>query len=274
MTLTEPVSAARAVAAETTQALAGAFGERLTAVYLLGSLAYGGYAPAVSDIDVAAVLTDRRPDDPDTVTATVDALRERTPLHGKLSVFWSSLPALRAGESDGRFPAIDRVQLAEHGRLLLGSEVAGQVALVSGPDLLVESARFALGVLATDEVIAEFHRPRRLLVDPVWFTKAVLFPVRLLRTAAEGSGRSSTNDEAIGWYLGRPDPAGAGLVRLAARVRSGAPLDPEEAATELATGLTPLYRAFLDDHTARLPPDLAADFARWGDRLPVQPSGN
>lgn len=269
MTMTEPVSAARSVAADTTRALADAFGERLVAVYLLGSLAYGGYAPAVSDIDVAAVLTDRRPDDPDTIAATVDALRERTPLHGKLSVFWSSLPALRAGESDGRFPAIDRVQLAEHGRLLLGSEVAGQVARASGHDLLVESSRFALGVLATDEVIAEFHRPRRLLVDPVWFTKAVLFPVRFLRTAAEGSGRSSTNDEAIDWYLGRPDPAGAGLVRLAARVRAGAPLDPEEATTELTTGLTSLYRAFLDDYTFRLPPDLVADWTRWGNRLPL-----
>jgi hypothetical protein len=272
VTTTEPVSAARAVAAETAQAFADAFAERLTAAYLLGSLTYGGYAPAVSDIDVAAVLTDRRTGDPDTVAEIVEALRERTPLHRKLSVFWSSLPALRAGRDDGRFPAIDRVQLADHGRLLIGSDVAGQVARASGRDVLLESARFAVGVLATDEVVTEFHHPRRLLADPVWFTKAVLFPVRFLRTATEHSERSATNDEAIAWYLGRPDPAGAALVRLAARVRAGAPLDPAEAASELAAGLLPLYRGYLDDHLARLrpagaPPDLVAAFVRWGERL-------
>jgi hypothetical protein len=272
VTTTEPVSAARAVAAETAQALADAFAERLTAVYLLGSVAYGGYAAAVSDIDVAAVLADRRSGDPDTVTATVEALRERTALHRKLSVFWSSLPALRAGHDDGRFPAIDRVQLADHGRLLLGSDVAGQVARADGRELLLESARFAVDVLATDEVVAEFHRPRRLLADPVWFTKAVLFPVRFLRAATGNAGRSATNDEAITWYLDRPAPAGAALVGLAARVRAGAPLDPAEAASELATGLLPLYRSYLEDHIARLqqsdaPPALIASFVRWGERL-------
>jgi hypothetical protein len=267
----DPVSAARAVAAETVQAFAEAFGDRLVAGYLLGSLAYGGYSPAVSDIDVAVVLTDRQPADPDLVDVTVGALRERSPLHRKLSVFWSSLPALRAGESDGRFPGIDRVQLAEHGRLLFGPDVAGEVGRVSGRELLLESSRFAVDLLATDEVIAEFQRPRRLLVDPVWFTKAVFFPLRLRFSAEVATGRSARNEEAIKWYLDQPLP-GRDLVRLADRVRGGEPLDPEEAAASLSADLVPLYQRFLDDdldhlRRAEAPPDLIAAVERWRDRL-------
>jgi len=262
------VSAARAVAAETAHTFADAFGDRLTAVYLLGSLAYGGYAPAVSDIDLAVVLADRRPADPATVTAIVDRLRGQSALHAKLSVFWGSLPALREGRDDGRFPAIDRVQLAGQGRLLLGDAVADQMAGASDRDLLLESAGFAAGLLASDEVVGEFHQPRRLLKDAVWFTKAVLFPVRFLR------GASTTNDEAIDWYLGRPGRTGEDLVRLAARVRAGAPLEPAEAEPALAAGLAPLYRVYIDDHLVRLrrtaaPADLVTAFIRWRERLPA-----
>ncbi|MFG1609269.1 hypothetical protein [Actinoplanes sp. NPDC049265] len=269
----DPVSAARAVAAETIQAFADAFGDRLAAGYLLGSLAYGGYAPAVSDIDVAVVLTDRQPGDPDLVDATVGALRERSPLHAKLSVFWSSLPALRAGESDGRFPGIDRMQLVDDGVLLAGTDVTGQVGRIPGRDLMLESIRFAVELLATDEVIAEFHRPRRLLVDPVWFTKAVFFPLRIRFSAEGGAGTSSKNDDALMWYLvNRSQPPGGDLVRMANRIRGGEPLDPEEAAISLAAGLVPLYRRFLDDHLYHLrrvdaPPELIAAVERWNERL-------
>src|SRR5690606_35839242 len=97
------------------------------------------------------------------------------------------------------------LDLASHGLLLLGSDVARQVAIPTAGELLVDSARFAVDVLATNEVIAEIHRPRRLLDDPVWFTKAVLFPVRLLYSSAVTMGRAATNDHAITWYLAQPD---------------------------------------------------------------------
>jgi len=52
-----------AVLADAVAALAAAFGPRLLAVYALGSLAHGGFRPLVSDVDVAAILTD--PIEPD-----------------------------------------------------------------------------------------------------------------------------------------------------------------------------------------------------------------
>lgn len=271
MTTTEPAVAARTIAAESARAHQDAFPERLVAVYLLGSLAYGGYAPAVSDIDLAVILTDTRDGDADTIQRTGEALRGQSDLHRKLSVFWSSLPALRDGRDDGRFPTLDRLQLADHGLLLLGRHVAPQVARPAPDELLLAGARFAVDILATDEVVAEFHRPRRLLADPVWFTKAVLFPVRFRYTHARTGGRAATNDEAIAWYLAQPSAVAPSLVRLAERVRAGHPLEPTQVEPELAAGLVPLYQHYLDNQTRLLrrvnAPDLVTAFTRWGQRL-------
>lgn len=265
MTTTDPTTAARTVADEAAHAYQDVFAERLTAVYLLGSLAYGGYAPAVSDIDLAVILTDTRDGDARTIQTTSE------PLHRKLSVFWGSLPALREGRDDGRFPALDRLELADRGALLLGDDVAWQVARPSADELLLESARFAVDVLGTDEVVSEFHRPRRLLTDPVWFTKAVLFPVRFLYTSTQAAGRAANNDEAIAWYLSQPRAA-TSLVRLAQRVRAGEPLAPGQVAPELAAGLVSLYQHYIEEQVLLLrradaPGDLVAAFTRWGQRL-------
>jgi hypothetical protein len=268
MTTTDSTAAARAVADECARAYQDAFADRLVAAYLLGSLAYGGYAPAVSDIDLAVVLADVRDSDSETIADTIENLRGQGRLYQKLSIFWSSLPALRNGHFDGRFPALDRLQLAEHGVLLLGDAVSHQVARPSTADLLLEGARFAIDVLATDAVTAEFRRPRRLLTDPVWFTKAVLFPVRFLYTSMRAGGRGATNSEAIAWYLAQPEPTAASLVRLAALVRAGHPLDPEQVAPELAAGLIPLYQHYIDYQTPRLrranaSTSMVTAFTRW-----------
>jgi hypothetical protein len=266
------VTEARRVAIECARAFQDVFAERMIAGYLLGSLAYGGYAAAVSDIDLAIILTDIRDDDPSAVETTSGILRRKGGLHRKLSVFWGSLPALRQGRDDGRFPALDRLELADHGLLLLGDDAAGEIARPTTGELLLESSRFAITLLATDDVIAEFRHPRRLLEDPVWFTKAVLFPVRFLYTNENTTGRAATNDEAIAWYRTRSEGPAPSLVDLAARVRAGHPLNPTEAIPELATGLLPLYRHYIDSHTCHLrgadaPTDLVTAFAHWRERL-------
>src|SRR6266540_1979682 len=147
----EPAAAARAVALEAAHTYRTRFADRFVAAYVLGSLAHGGYAPAVSDIDLAVILTGADGRDGDTVADAHQALGQGGALYRKLSVFWASLPALRRGHDDGRFPAIDRLDLAEHGRLLLGDEVAGQVAVPTADELLVDSAQFAVKVLVTAE---------------------------------------------------------------------------------------------------------------------------
>ncbi|WP_422770463.1 hypothetical protein ACN28C_27760 [Plantactinospora sp. WMMC1484] len=268
----DPVAAARSVAEEGARAYQRVFTERFVAAYALGSLAHGGYAPAVSDIDLAVLLTDVRDGDAETVAETGRILRERGEPYRRLSVFWGSVTALSQGQDDGRFPAIDRLDLAEHGLLLLGSDVADRVAVPDADELLVDGAWFALTVLATDEVIAEVHQPRRLLHDPVWFTKAVLFPVRFFYSSAVTMGRAATNGDAIRWYLDQPGAVATPLVRLAAAVRAGAALREAEAAPLLAAGLRQLYRRYAEEQAERLrhagaPDGLVAALTRWRGRL-------
>ncbi|HEY4455806.1 MAG TPA: hypothetical protein VGN81_15945 [Pseudonocardiaceae bacterium] len=262
-----PTDAARAVALDAANAYRDAFADRLTAAYALGSVAHGGYAAAVSDIDLGLVLAEIQDGDAALVESTREALLERGPLYRKLSVFWASLPALRQGRSDGRFPAIDRLDLHDNGALLLGDEVAAQATVATAEELLLDSARFAITLLASDAVIAECHQPSRLLTDSVYFTKAVLFPVRFLFSTKKTDGRAATNDEAIDWYLAQPEPVAADLVRLAAEVRRGAPLDTNQATRLLAAGLIPLYQHYIDELTPRLPTDLADAFTQWGKQL-------
>lgn len=272
MTKTDPATAARAVATEAAEEYQETFGERLISAYVLGSLSYGGYSPAASDIDLALVVSDVREGDRESVAAATAELQERSPLHRKLSVFWASLPALREGRDDGRFPAMDRLQLADFGRLLLGNDVLAEVARPPASELLLESARFAIAVLAAPEVTAEFHEPKRLLVDTVWFTKAVLFPVRFLYSGTTSTGRAANNDEAIEWYLSQPEAPAGSLVRLALRVREGHALDAAELGPELKAGLVPLYRHYIEDQLRQLkeidaPADLVAAFEDWNQRL-------
>ncbi|MEV0844186.1 hypothetical protein AB0I55_32145 [Actinocatenispora sera] len=261
---------ARGVALGAARVWQAAFGERLTAAYLLGSLAHGGYSPSASDIDLGIVLSEVRPGDRQLADDCATSVREQAGLYGKVSAFWASLPALRDGREDGRFPALDRLDLADHGQLLLGIDVREAVARPDRTELLLSSSRFALEILAVPEVVAEFHQPQRLLTDVVLFTKAVLFPVRFLHAAAEDGGAVG-NDVALDWYLAEPDPVSAPLVRLAASIRAGAALDPDKALPLLA-GLRPLYRCYIDDRVERLrlagaPDDLISGFATWRDRL-------
>jgi hypothetical protein len=254
---------ARAVALESAHAYRTVFADRFVAAYALGSLAHGGYAPAVSDIDLAIIVTTVHRGDTGIVADTHQALGQRGALHRKLSVFWSSLAALRQGDDDGRFPAIDRCDLAD---------ITAQVAIPTAEELLIDGARFAVGLLASDEVIAEIREPRRLLVDPVWFTKAVLFPIRFFYSANVTRGRAARNDEAITWYLTQPQAIATQLVRLAAEVRAGQPMDPALAVPLLAAGLVDLYRLYTEDQVRRLrqagaPADLIAAFTSWTRQL-------
>jgi hypothetical protein len=246
--------------------------ERLIAAYALGSLAHGGFAPAVSDIDLALVLDSRRPDDERTIDQATRALHDTDSFHQRLSVFWSSLPALREGRDDGRFPSVDRLDLRDSGLLLLGEDVRGEVDRPSADALLTDNVRFALQVLATDPVLAQFHDPARLAGDTHRFTKAVLLPLRFLYTAAHTEPGST--DDAIRHHLAQPSPVAAELVRAATRARHGHPDSPQRLTELLEADLVPLYLHYIDSCLPRLTPadtDLAQRLARWRARLVNRP---
>ena len=258
-----------AVLAQAVTAYRRAFGSRLLAGYALGSLAHGGFSPLVSDVDLALLLSaPLRPADQWLVRRTAARVRSGgTPLHERLSVFWGT-PATLRGQPGGRMPALDRLDLLDHGRLLTGGDVRAGVPRPGQSELLAASARFALGFLRgasgpADRLrrlvsggrgpdaspVPEIRDPRLLASrGPRRLTKVVLFPVRFLFTARTGQAGPVT--AAARAYLASPQPRAAGLVTAALAWRYQ---DPGAAAAGLLEReLSPLYREFLDEYAVRL----------------------
>ena len=260
-------------------------GDRLVAAYAVGSLAHGGFSALVSDVDLGLVLADPlRPGDDEVVQAIADTVkRGASPLHSRLSIFWGTLSTLCGQVEGGRFPALDRLDLLEHGRLLLGNDIRGDTARPAPTELLIVGAEFALDFLAGrrtsgdsrlgsmvpgEDASEEIRQPELLMSrGPRRLTKLILFPVRFLFTAA--TGRVGTNDVAVEHYIARPDAPATELVRAALSWRINGP--GPDAVGLVGRELSPLYLYYIDDHAPRLVragrPDLSEAFRRWRSRI-------
>ena len=280
------------VLAEAVESCRLALGDRLLAAYALGSLAHGGFSELVSDIDLGLIVSDPLlPEDAAMIQVVAEGERSKgSALHERLSVFWGTPSTLRGEQEGGRFPALDRLDLIENGRLLAGSD--DERARLPRPDaveLLVAGANFALDYLAGvrgpaglpapglaslrpagEDAIEEIRSPDLLVAHGVRrLTKLVLFPVRFLYTAA--TGRVGTNDAAAAHYLGDDRAPSRTLVAAALAWRTAAPTDGAAAAALLREQLLPLYLHYIADHIARLDSlgenELADGFKEWRDRL-------
>jgi hypothetical protein len=274
---------AEAVLLNAVDAYRAALGERLMAVYALGSLAHGGFSPLVSDIDLGLIVQDPvRSGDARTIRAVAEKTRG-APLSERLSVFWGSPSTLRGERPGGRFPPLDRLDLLEHGRLLVGVDARSGLCRPSAEELLVSGAEFALEFLAgvrdpgdprtrgrrspsaaTQDAVEEIRRPELLLARGVRrLTKLALFPVRFLFAA---TGLLGSNEDAVAWYVTRGNAPGTGLVAAALAWRTVPP--DEKAAVELLhRQVVPLYLHYVDDHIARLESSDRSELARAFERL-------
>ena len=122
------------------------WGNRLVAAYALGSLAHGGFSINVSDVDLGLILSDPIDDqDSERVDALTAAIKgSGMALAERLSTFWGSLVTLSGNAPGGRFPPLDRLDLKQFGRLLVGRDIRDQLLTPSLRDLVVEGAEFAL----------------------------------------------------------------------------------------------------------------------------------
>ncbi len=217
------------------------FGANLAACYAIGSLAHGGFASLVSDVDLVLVLNDGQGDVRARISRVADAVRGEceSPLAQRLSVFWSDWPGVRHGAGPThRLPTIDRLDLLESGRLLFGHDARQPAVTPDRGELVIDSAQFALGRI-DESYRADLHDPSRLVTAGARaVTKATLFPVRFLYTL--DTGRIGRNDDAIEWYRGPHGP----LVQAAGRWRYQG-LDGA-AETLLTDHLVRLYLEFVD----------------------------
>ena len=300
---TQGVERGHAVLADAVAAYRWVLGKRLLAAYALGSLAHGGFSPLVSDVDLALILTDPlgKADSARVKTVAWGLRAKGSALHDRLSVFWGTPSSLAGRVSGGRFPALDRLDLLEHGLLLLGEDVRGCLLPPARNELLVSGALFALEHLAGSAVrpprrargvgpltklvpfparlvpaaygdaLEEIRCPKLLLSRGVGrLTKLVLFPVRLLFTAE--TGRIGANAAAVEHYLAADTaPPGASLVVAALAWRTMPPDNDGAVLSLLEDGIRPLYLHYIDDQRARLDSlgrhDLAEVFGKWQSRL-------
>jgi hypothetical protein len=280
------------VLTEAAEAYRVALGDRLVAAYALGSLAHGGFSELVSDIDLGLIVRDPlEPQDAETIWAAADTeKRKGSALHERLSVFWGTPATLRGEQNGGRFPALDRLDLIENGRLLAGSDGARLgLPRPSAGELLITGAEFALDYLAGvrrpgalpaeglgsmrragEDAIEEILSPDLLLARGVRrVTKLVLFPVRFMYTAA--TGRVGTNDAAVARYLRDDQAPSIGLVAAAFDWRRAPPRDRAAASELLREQMLPLYLYYIDDHLERLcsvgEVGLACAFREWRSLL-------
>lgn len=249
------------------------FGPRLLASYALGSLAHGGFCPAVSDVDLALVLADPLSDADataiETLTRSIRARPER--LADRLSVFWGSAATLSGNVAGGRFPPVDLADLRQYGRLLEGCDIRHAVREPSRSELIVAAADLALARFAGAEPLAQCRDPAPLVAAGARaLTKRVLFPVRFLYTAR--TGRIGLNAEAVADFLATHAGPAARLVQQAFAWRSQpfASNHPDVLAQARA-GLRPLYRLFVAEYLPWLESAGGAAqadaFRAWGARL-------
>ncbi|WP_051341732.1 hypothetical protein [Pseudonocardia spinosispora] len=259
-----------AVLAAAVDAAVEVFGDDLDAAFALGSLAHGGFAPLVSDVDIAFVLRGLRPDSAERIARVGERARTGSPLARRLSIFWTDWAGVRGeGWNGGRLPQVDRLDLVDSGRLLHGVDRRGTVVRPGHEDLVLDAARFAVSSFDAD-YLGGLRAPGRLLALGVRsVTKSVLFPVRFLYTLH--TGRLGLNEHAASWYRqdGRP---GEPLVSAASRWRLIG-VDDDVAAPELLDRhLGGIYRElfteYADDLAARGHADLAGQLRARG-QLPA-----
>lgn len=258
------------------------FGGRLVSAYRLGSLAHGGFSPEVSDVDVAAVLDELEPDDAEQMAGIRARVAQRCDVVAaqRLSIFWSTWQDLCTGVlGTGRFPLVDRLDLARDGQCVHGVDRRSEVARPNASALRVEGAEFIVARLTDPSRDAMLTDPAALLRAGVReASKAVLFPVRFIATADTGDVLSNP-DAATHVVATRPGAVAELTAAALVWRQTGLGAGDEGRAADtavLAAGLPPLYAALADAYGPRLQsagrPELAAAIDAWVQRLwPTHP---
>lgn len=234
-----------------------AFGARLRGLYLLGSLAHGGFAPAVSDLGVALLLAaPLAAEDAERIAAVAAYCDAAHPAYARrLSLFWGTVEdfaAVDAIQLPGRFSALDRLDLIAQGRHIAGEELRAQLAPPSRAAVL-ENSRQDLLRFVRDPARYGFLTGGAVpdTSDRRALTRLCLFPARFLHTAR--TGEVASNDAAARSYCALHRGACVDIVGLALTLRH----DPARTLREdeeglLATELRPYYERFLREFLSLL----------------------
>jgi hypothetical protein len=181
-------------------------GDDLLSAYAIGSLAHGGFRPAVSDVDLALLTDDRPARNMVQIAAavTADVCGSAHQLGGRLSVFHAPWTAFGDPPPDARFPPIDRYDLVRYGILVHGVDLRATHATLPTADAVREHAVDSALRRVTPALLAEDLE--QLAAGDITVhdaTKLVLWPVRLQHVC--DSGQATGNADAVAHYRQLPD---------------------------------------------------------------------
>lgn len=240
------------VVADAVGAAQAVFGAEIEAIYSLGSLAHGGFAPLVSDVDVAIVLGSTGPDTAERIAAVQSLVVERasSPLSSRLSLFWADWDTVRTGLGDNyRLGPVDRMDLLDCGRLLVGADRREPSVRPSSQDLVSMSCEVILSKF-TESYLAGLEDSEALVLGgPRAVTKAILFPVRFMYTLRTGA--IGLNESSARWYAAEALPGGD-LALKALEWRNEGISDPELAVQMLDAELATLHVECLTEYAKHL----------------------
>lgn len=257
---------------EVSESLRVALGQQCLAIYLMGSLARGGFSPLASDIDIGVVVDTKMDSTGDIIQRIRAQVAQGHPeIRNNLSIFWGSIRSINGVIDGGRYPPFDRLDLINHGQLVYGLDVRNQLIPPSRKELENDSALFALDYLARDARVSEFgHLKNMAQQGVVHVTKTILFPARFIYLAQ--TGNIAGNDSSKEYYLKYFSGPDATLVKQGYEWRlKGLPDDLALVCRYLEEGLVILYVNFIDiyvqkmEHYAEF--EIAGDLRSWKNRI-------
>ena len=230
------------------------FNDRCMAIYLMGSLARGGFSERASDIDVGVILAGplREADQADIDSSVLAITNSYPQIENNLSVFWGSVDSINGVVDAGRYPPFDRLDLIEHGALLQGEDIRDRLLKPGKQELEIAGAEFALDYLGHPARIDEFIDCARFASkDAVYITKTILFPARFLYL--EHTGKVAGNDVSCQYYLNNFQGSDAELIEQGYQWRlHSLPGDTGLVIDWLSQGLVKLYCNFIDIYAERM----------------------
>jgi len=184
-------------------------GARLLGVYLIGSLAHGGFSGRYSDIDMAIVAEDGL------------GRFVRYLMHAKaatlslqlapmLSLFWTSRHF-----SLGRFPLLDRVDYLDHAVTVERERVLPLRPSLEETRVYLRGVPFAKWAEDAQQFVSfDALKPK----DHKAYIRTLLYPARLIYSWT--TGRVASNDDAVAFlYEQRPAGLDVDLIGLALQCR-------------------------------------------------------
>jgi predicted nucleotidyltransferase len=187
-------------------------GGRLASAYAIGSLAHGGFATAVSDVDLALLTGEPVEDIAEVVEEIQDEVAGTWELGARLSIFHAPWAEFGDPPEGARFPPIDRFDLVRYGILVGGTDLRAAHATLPGTEeIRGQAVESALRRVTPEQLDADLGQLAAGGVSVPDATKAVLWPIRLQHVC--DIGQATGNADAVAHYRSLPDAGHSALAQ-------------------------------------------------------------